>query len=292
MNASRLRDSVLATLLLAVPFFFLNANLKAPEETNALDRILLRISAPVQELASGLAQGVGSIFENYVFLVEVKEKNDALTEENARLRSRLRDLRHVADENRRFREILEIKHHLPGEAFAARVIAKETSPYFRVVRLRIDQGDQRLLRAGQAVISHGGLVGETERVSEHGRVADVLLTVDPRAKVDVRIRRTGARGVLRGTGEEDRYLCRIEWLERGDEVRKGDEVYTSGLGKRFPASILVGHVSSVTDAETGLHQEVEVVPSVHFGRLEEVLVMTTGSARDKRDTETAKDTAP
>ena len=278
MNASRLRDSAVAALLLAIPFFFLNANLKAPEETNTFDRFLLAVSAPVQQLTSNVGQGIKSIFESYFFLVGMKEKNDALREENARLRTRLRDLWHVADENRRFRELLEIKHHLPGETFAARVIAKETSPFFRVVRLRIDQGDQRLLRAGQAVISHGGLVGEIERVSEHGGLADVLLTVDPRAKVDVRIRRTGARGVLRGTGEEDRYLCRVEWLERGDEVREGDEVYTSGLGKRFPASILVGHVSSVTDAETGLHQEVEVVPSVHFGRLQEVLVMTAGPA--------------
>jgi len=51
----RFRDAAICVALLAIPFFFLNANLKDPddpENTNALDRTILTISAPIQLVAS------------------------------------------------------------------------------------------------------------------------------------------------------------------------------------------------------------------------------------------------
>ena len=77
-------------------------------------------------------------------------------------------------------------------------------------------------------------------------------------------------------GERGRYRCRIQFDRPDDEVSVGDEVFTSGLGKKFPASILIGYVSKISDQELGLHQEGEVTPSVDFTRLEEVLILTSG----------------
>ena len=60
-------------------------------------------------------------------------------------------------------------------------------------------------------------------------------------------------------------------------MQPGDVIVTSGLGQRFPASILVGQVKEVVKREYGLYQEATVTPAVHFSRLEEVLVLTAGS---------------
>jgi rod shape-determining protein MreC len=144
-----------------------------------------------------------------------------------------------------------------------------------VVRVRIDRGERDLLRAGMPVVSSEGLVGQIRRT--FGRYSDVLLTVDRTSAIDVVIDRTGARGMLRGTGESDRYMCRIQYLARTDEVEVGDEIYTSGLGQRFPSNILIGSVTKVTRQDFGLYQEVEVQPAVNFSALEEVLVLTAGS---------------
>ena len=54
----RYRDVGIVILLLAVPFFFLRTNMKKPESLNALDRAILRVSAPVEFGASSLARGV------------------------------------------------------------------------------------------------------------------------------------------------------------------------------------------------------------------------------------------
>ena len=125
------------------------------------------------------------------------------------------------------------------------------------------------------VITSEGLVGQIQRAD--GRSADILLTVDPTMGIDVVVQRTGARGVLRGTGEEDRYLSHIEYLRREDDIRVGDLVHTSGLGQRFPASILVGRITQVVRQDFGLYQEAEVTPAVNFSTLDEVLVLTEGS---------------
>jgi rod shape-determining protein MreC len=118
------------------------------------------------------------------------------------------------------------------------------------------------------------LVGQIRRVS--GRFADVLLTIDPESRVDVVVGDEGARGRLEGIGERSRYRGRIQFDRTDDEVAVGDEVYTSGLGKKFPASILIGYLSKIDDQEFGLHQEGEVTPSVDFTRLDEVLILTSG----------------
>ena len=271
----RFRDAALVAALLAIPFFFLKANLTDPARTSWLDRMVLKVSVPIQYVAAQAAGGVSAIVEEYVMLVDVARDNEELAAQNARLRQRVRDLGQEARENERMRGLLSLREELPGETLTAEVIGKEVSPYFRVVRVRIDRGERDLLRAGMPVISSEGLVGQIRRT--FGRYSDVLLTVDRTSAIDVVIDRTGARGMLRGTGESDRYMCRIQYLQRTDEVEVGDEIYTSGLGQRFPSNILIGQVTRVTRQDFGLYQEVEVQPAVNFSALEEVLVLTAGS---------------
>jgi rod shape-determining protein MreC len=54
----RYRDVGIVIILLAVPFFFLRANMKRPDNLNGLDKAVLRISAPIEFAASSLARGI------------------------------------------------------------------------------------------------------------------------------------------------------------------------------------------------------------------------------------------
>ena len=274
----RFRDAAICILLLAVPFFFLNANLKDPSRTNVLDRFVLKASAPIQYVAREVAGGLSGVLEEYVLLIDVRGDNDRLQREAARLRAENRDLRKQAHENQRLRDLLDLRSQLQAETLSAQVIGKEVSPLFRVIRIRLDRGENDLIRPGMPVISSEGLVGQVRRSA--GRYSDVLLTVDQSSAIDVVVQRSGAtgllRGRLRGTGGGE-YLCRIQYLRRDEDVAVGDELHTSGLGQKFPAGILVGRVSNIVRREFGLYQEVEVTPAVNFSSLEEVLVLTEGS---------------
>jgi rod shape-determining protein MreC len=269
-----IRDAVILLALVLIPAIFLRANLRDPSELSWLDRGLLRVSGPVQYVAEWAADGVTSVIEDYVYLVDVKSDNDHLRAENDRLRREMRALRADAQRVVQLEALLGLRERIATETRTARVIAKDISPSFRVVRLAVDQGEHANLRAGMPVVANEGLVGQIRRVS--GRFADVLLTIDPESHVDVLVGEQRARGRLEGLGERGRYRCRIQFDRSDDEVAIGDEVYTSGLGKKFPASVLIGYISQVGDQELGLHQEGEVTPSVDFSRLDEVLILTSG----------------
>jgi rod shape-determining protein MreC len=271
----RFRDAVVCIVLLALPFFVLRANLNDPTRSNAVDRAILEFSAPIQYAATQLAQGISAVLQEYVYLVDVKRDNDRLRAENARLKEDNYRLSASASENRRFRRLLQLRDELRGNLLSAQVIGKEVSPFFRVTRVVLDRGERDHVRQGMPVLTADGLVGQIRRT--FSRYADVLLTADKSSAIDVVVQRNGARGMLKGTGAEDSYVCQLEQLSRDDDVKPGDILVTSGLGQRFPASILVGQIKEVVKREYGLYQEATVTPAVHFSRLEEVLILTAGA---------------
>ena len=57
----RYRDIGIVAALLVVPFFVLRANMKRPENLNALDRAILRVSAPIEYGASSVGRGLTNL---------------------------------------------------------------------------------------------------------------------------------------------------------------------------------------------------------------------------------------
>ena len=273
----RYRDAAIVVLLLAVPFFVLKANMKAPENQSPMDRAILRVSAPVEVAAATVARGIGGVWDDYVYLVDVKEDSARLAYDNARLREQVRSLQQAQVENRQLRRLLQLKDAMPGESVSAQVVGKDFTPYFRVTRIVIDKG-ARDVRPHMPVVSPDGVVGAVLHVT--GDTVDVQLAVDAAFGVDVEDERTQARGFVRGTGDPARYGCKVEMVDSRDDVEIGDQLVTSGKGKWFPKGIPVARVTRVLKRELGRDQDVEAVPTVDFSRLDTVLVLVTSPGEE------------
>ncbi|MCP4606796.1 MAG: rod shape-determining protein MreC [Proteobacteria bacterium] len=271
----RYKAVIVCILALVIPFFFLRANLRDSSQLNAVDRVIMTLSTPIQWAATATAEMVGDIWSGYVFLVDLKAENERLQFENQRLQSENTIYIETAQEVRRLRQMLGFRDTFGGELLAARVIGRVigrgTSEQFRVVRLKIDASDYEVHK-GMPVATFDGLVGQISRTV--GDYSDVMLTVDRKSQVPVVVQRNGAQGILRGSGELDRYICDVEYLLRSDEVREGDQLFTSGAGGKFPEGILAGRIVSVRRENLGLFQKVVVEPAVNFSRLKEVFVIT------------------
>jgi rod shape-determining protein MreC len=261
-------------LLLAVPFFFLRASIRSPESMNIVDRTIMRVAAPVQYVSAAIARGASSVIGDYVYLVDVKADNNKLAYENARLRADTRELAATRAENRRLRRLLGLRETIPAETVSGVVIGKDTTEYFRVAQLILDN-PHAAVRAKMPVIAVDGAVGTVLRVS--GDKVDVQLTVDSGFGVDVVVERTGARGFVRGVGDRSRYAVRVEYVERTDEVDVGDLLLTSGVGCRFPKGIQVARVTKVVRRTFGIYQQVDAEPTVDYSRLEEALIVLSDS---------------
>ena len=124
------------------------------------------------------------------------------------------------------------------------------------------------------VIAGTGPVGKIDKV--YGDYADVMLVSDPRSRIDVAIKRTGARGVLIGLGRPESYACQITTLELASKpelrAQVGDEVVTSGVGSVFPPGLVVGTITKLT-GDDGMFQNVEVRPTVDVSRVRAVMVL-------------------
>lgn len=267
----RYLNALISVLLLGVSFFFLRTSLRDPGEQSSLDRSVSGATSWVHALSDPIARGIASVWDDYVYLVGVRRENERLRAELARLRQDAQRYRSAFEENRRLRRLLQLRVDTPVESLAAEVVARDPSPFFRVVRLAITTQDAPRLRVGMPIITYDGVVGQINSVVD--RYANVTLVADSRSAIDAMIERTGARGIVHGTGERNRYNAQVEYLQRTDDVRVGDAVVTSGLGCRFPPGLLLGRVSAVTRREFGLYQEVEITPAVDFSRLQDVLVL-------------------
>jgi rod shape-determining protein MreC len=270
VNLRRYRDFAIVLLALAVPFWFLRASMRDPRQVSGPDRVIVRIAAPIQYAAGTLARGVSNLFGDYVYLVDVKEDNRSLASQNARLHERVRKLEALEDENRRLRRLLELKQNLRTDVVSAQVTGKNTNEFFRVLRVSLDR-ESRDIGPNLPVLAQDGVVGTTLKSS--GDTVDVRLVVDAGSGVDVMVQRTGARGFVRGTGDESKYSCQVQYMERTDEVEVGDLLVTSGMGRRFPKGIPVGTVTQVVKRDFGVYQQVFATPAVDFSRLEEVLIV-------------------
>lgn len=273
----RYRDAAIVVVLLAVPFFVLKANMRSPENQNALDRWIVRVSSPIEVAAATVARGVSSVWNDYVYLVDVKRDNARLEYDNARLREQVHSLEQAEVESRQLKRLLQLKDSTSGEAVSAEVVAKDFTEFFRVTRLVLDKG-ARDVRPHMPVVAPDGVVGEVLHVA--GDTVDVRLAVDAAFGVDVEDERTHARGFVRGTGDPTRYACKVEMVDSRDQVEIGDLLVTSGKGRWFPRGIPVARVTKVIKRELGRDQDVDAVPTADFSRLDSVLVLLTNFGED------------
>ncbi len=271
MNLKRYRDLAVVLFALAVPFWFLRASMRDPRQVTGADKIIVRISTPIQYAAATLARGLSNIWGEYIYLVDVKEDNARLASQNARLRERVNKLESLEEENRRLKRLLDLRTSVRTDVISAQVIGKNTNEFFRIARVSLDR-EARDIGLNLPVISPDGVVGTTLKVS--GDTVDVRLVVDAGSGVDVVVQRTGARGFVRGTGDESKYLCSVEYVQRTDEIEVGDLLVTSGVGRRFPKGIPVGTITQIVKRDFGIYQQVYATPAVDFSRLEEVLIVT------------------
>ena len=219
----------------------------------------------------------------------------ALQAEIARLREEKARLIGVLQENARLRALVGFRDsHPTWQVVPARVVAQDTTPYFRVITVRVtleSDGAQRV-RPGMPVIVAGGVVGQVHGV--FGRFAEVVVLSDPRSRVDVVSQRNRAHGLVQGLGHDRDYLASVAYVSQKDRVEPGDVMVTSGMGGVFPAELIVGHVVSAESDERGLFQKVMLEPAVDVSRLGEVFIVTSAHPgapaieQDASDAETTR----
>lgn len=287
----RLVDYGLTGLLIIMPVLVLKASL-ARGTRSGLDEALIRITAPLEAGVSWVVEGIGGGWSRYVALVDVESENRELREDNEKLRKELAKMARQAHDVSALEDLAVVKRRTPADTLGARVIGAPLSPEFRVLRLKIDRGEHEVQK-DMPVISSEGPVGKIESV--YGDYADVLLVSSSDSKIDVIVKRTGARGTLIGLGNPDNYACTIGSLELANKPENraviGDEIVTSGFGSTFPAGMPIGKINKLAGSD-GLFQRVEVDPTVDVSKVGAVMVLLAPPPPPDPDAKTKRKSEP
>ncbi len=269
---ARHRRTIIAALGLIVPLFLLYVHGRSPRKTTVVEKALMRVTAPAQSAAQSMLSGISGLWSGYVALVGVESDNQSLRDQVARLTAETEKLRSLETENARLRQELDFKAKRRDlKLISAHVIGKDLSPYGRVLRVAVDAGESQGLAEGMPVVSAMGLVGRILKVS--GSYGEVLLTVDARSIVNVRVLDKGVIGTVTGTSSPYNYVARMSYLHRAEPLEVGDLLVTSGHDKLFPPGLQVGVIRSLEERQRDLEYELQVTPSVNFADLEVVQVV-------------------
>jgi rod shape-determining protein MreC len=282
----RHRKAIVIFAALVVPLFLLFVHGRAERRTTVIEVGLMRITQPAQRAADRLLGGVADLWRGYVALVDVKEDNDHLRTRVRELSANALENKTLREENASLRRQLEFKRARADlRLVAATVIAKDINPYARVVRIVVDVGSEDGITEGMPVVTALGLVGRIKQVAPP--YAEVMLAVDAKSSVSVKVVGKGVTGTVEGTGSGNDYTARLLYLHKAERLSEGDTLVTSGHDKVFPAGLEVGYVRTVEERQRGLYYELQVDPAVNFSVLEtvQVVVGTVGA-------ELAVDAAP
>jgi rod shape-determining protein MreC len=206
-----------------------------------------------------------------------KSENKRLEAENARLRQLNARLQNAFEENAILHRDLR---YVSGPTFpkgfdevGARVLS---SPSALDQSVTISAGRNQGIQPEDIVLTNEGLVGTVSKVL--GSESRVTLITDPTSAVRaVDAQNLSAVGILEhGTGPTSLVLDNVG--KDKPQVGSGDMVMTAGsapgpLQSLFPRNIPIGYVSSVSQTDTDIFQNIQVQPFVDLSSLESVLVL-------------------
>jgi len=268
--SGRVRLALLVTLVIALATVSMVMDQRAlrggGREMPAWAGLLLDAAVPVQKAMALPVDLLRAAWNDYLFLVDVRQENDTLRRQLLEVREENLQLREALVASGRLARIAEMRDEFEVPMLPAELVASDVSPWFRSVLLDRGRGDS--VRSGMPVVSEEGLVGLVTATSRGA--SKTMLLLDRQAAIDGTIQRSRTRGTVRGRGGEE---LGFEFVAREGDVRLGDVVITSGLDGVFPKGLRVGRVAAVEPAGPGLLQVAALDPAVDFGRLEQAFVM-------------------
>jgi rod shape-determining protein MreC len=262
----RNRVPIMGAVLLLISAHFLWSGVRPDQRVAKPRGLVMEGLAPVQIAAARLTEGGTGIIHDYLDLVGVQQENTRLRADLAREQTQRARLAELEAENIHLGDLLELKQALALKAVAANVIGADASGLARTLVLAggADQG----FEAGMGVLSTEGVVGKLIAVGPSS--SRVLLINDHNSALDAFDQRSRVRGIVAGIVDDGLV---IKYVDRSEDVKRGDTIVTSGLDGIFPRGLLVGQVTAVREGP-GLFLTVNVAPAADFHRLEQVLIVT------------------
>ncbi|MCK5237250.1 MAG: rod shape-determining protein MreC [Deltaproteobacteria bacterium] len=231
---------------------------------------ILIIASPIQNTSIYISNSITNTWNDYIYLVNIKEENSSLKAQINDLVDKNTRLTEELSLSKRLKILLEFSQTLKHKTVAATVLAFSSygsgGSWTRTAT--INKGTKHGIEKNMPVISHQGVVGRV--IEARNNTSTILLLTDPRSNIDVILQRTRVKGVAEGNNTG----LKIKFVRDLDDVQLGDRLVSAGLSGTFPKGLVVGEVTGVGKDTDSFFLSINARPLADLERLEEVLILT------------------
>ncbi|REI27303.1 rod shape-determining protein MreC [Staphylococcus felis] len=203
-------------------------------------------------------------------------KEKQLEAENNRLKS----------ENEKLKKELDMSDIAKYNPISAAVIARQPDQWLNTIV--IDKGQKAGIKENMAVMTSDGLIGRVAKVNQFSSKVNLISTKGRTNRLSVNIQHDSDEvfGLIDHYDDEKNRLI-ISDIDDNDDVEKGDQVLTSGLGDQLPKGLYVGEVEKVQKDQYGLSKQVVIKTGANMNGLSHVYVAKNNVVYDEQKGESA-----
>ncbi len=271
------RKGIVLAGLMFVQLLLMSFQVPLGQEASFFERTAFTLLSPVQNGVRSVLRGLGGLWDRYVHLRGVEDKNREYLDDILRLRRENALLRDGLGRLQNREEAAALLAKLDRAYVLAEVIGIDAvHPHKSIV---INRGARHGLKNQMPVVdAQGRLVGRIIDPVSSGE-ATVQLITDNLSSVGVRGADHPVSGVL--NGEPVSGTCRMAYVPASDiSLVEGEAIVTNGLDRIFPPDLPVGTIVSIK-VDGSLFRRISVRPSFNV-RHPAVVAVLSGSAGDGR----------
>ncbi|MCZ0932386.1 MAG: rod shape-determining protein MreC [Oligoflexia bacterium] len=272
MNIFYFRKQVLIFIVLFSVILIGLQWLNRDSEQDPLTSLSFKIFSEVQTASVNFHNSFFGVLKKYLFLLELRERNELLEQENRKLKIKQQLFEEALGENERLKKIIDFPVNQNFQLLAGEIVSADFLSKNQL--LTINKGSSHGVKKLMGVLHPKGLVGYVFRTSL--RSSQIITLFHPLSSLPVRNRNSRVAGLL--TPSEKNRL-RFDFWETelfDDKIQEnfkvGDFIITM-KSDQFPSGFLVGQVLPFYHSAKNINPDIYVQPFVDFNSLEEVFVI-------------------
>ncbi len=213
------------------------------------------------------AATIQSVVSDITEYISLRTTNDALSRENAGLRSFMPDVFYIDSVQKKIMNDSIFKQQY--SFMPAKVINNSTNR--RNNYLTLNRGSDQGVKPEMGVISGNGVIGIVKDVSSH--FCSVISILHKDSRISTKIKKSSYIGSLVWEGFQAEY-AKLKDIPKHVKLAKGDSLVTSSFSAIFPEGIPVGVIDNFEPKAGDNFYSIDVKLSSDFNNLSYVYIIT------------------
>ncbi|MGH4118814.1 rod shape-determining protein MreC [Clostridium sp.] len=259
-------------IILSVTFLFLIGYSYNREKMSMVENGLGVTINSVQGVFNDGFYKVKDTFKFITNFSDVKKENEELRKTNAELQTKALEYDTALKENKTLRTMYKFSEPRDQYDYIGADIKGLSSNTFSDGFI-INKGTNKGIKKGMVAMTGEGLIGQVTSVASNWAVVQSLSNEN--IGVAALVHGPGDNnGMVRGYIDDNgKSLAEIQRISLDSDIKKGDIIVTSGLGKFYPAGIRIGNVLSVHEDKGEVMKTAIIQPYVDFSKIQEVFIV-------------------